>query len=217
MKALHAVFLLIVAIDCHSQEPFVSDQSTADNPLFRIAKAYFRSNPYNIHFSAFLNHLINDPTLSNKTISKRTDTSLFFFKGDYGSHNPFGFQPSKVEIRLAERKVSLEDSLNTTDTILFYQLIGYAYGLQGEEAIKKEFSRFDRKYGKNFYGEDSELEQGDKVIGLIKNYFSIAVTFLSPLSISWAKLDDNQSLFAITFRIKVMQNEAALPVSPDYR
>lgn len=217
MRTIQVFFLLTIAACCRSQEQTNAQQISSDNPIFQVAKNYFRSNPYNIHFSTFLNHLINDPTLSNKTLNKRSDTAFFFFKGDYSSHNPYSFKADRVEIRLAESEVDLEDSLRTIDTLLFYQLVGYSYGAAGTEAVKREFSKFDRKYGKNLYGEISELKKEEEVVGMVKNYFSFALSLLSPLSITWAKLDDYQNVFTITFRIKIMQNEATLPVAPNDR
>jgi hypothetical protein len=208
MKRAQVFFLIIFIIaHCHAQ--------TAD-PIIQIAKNYFRSNPYNMSFSNFLNHLLNDPTLSNKTINKRTDTSFFFFKGDYNGHSPFNFKADRTEIRLAETEMDLEDSLSTTDTLLFYQLLGYSYGEEGGEAVKKEFSKFDRRYGKSFYSQDSDLKKGEEIVGFAKNYFMLT-NLISPISIAWAKLDDFQNVFIITIRIKVIENTATLPIPPDSR
>ena len=214
MRTLVIFFALLGTLCCHSQQPD-PEQVSKDNPIFRAARHYLRSNPYNIHFSAFLNHLMNDPTLSDKTIQKRTDTSLFFFRGIYNNHNPYGFKASRTEVRLTERRVAMEDSLSTVDTLLFYQLIGYGYGAAGIESVKNEFSKFDRRYGNEFYSELGEMKKGDDIVGMIKNYYFLDLTLLSPLSISWEKLDDYQSAFTITFRIKLMQNIATLPISPD--
>jgi hypothetical protein len=216
MKATYAVFFLVfVAKFCYGQEQGDMDEIVKDNPIFKIAKTYFRSNPFNVHFSTFLNHLMSDPKLSNKTVNKRTDTSLFFFRGEYSGHNPYNFKADRVEIRLAEREVTMEDSLSTVDTLLFYQLVGYSYGAAGTEAVKKEFSKFDRKFGHHFYGEDSVLKNENEPIGVVKNYFLLSETFLSPVSISWAKLDNLQNVFTIMFRIKLTQNMATLPQFPD--
>jgi len=200
------LLLLIIAGSCYSQ---------SDEPILQIAKSYFRSNPYKTHFSTFVNHLVNDPTLTNKTLTKRSDTSFFFFKGDYGTHNPFGYKADRTEIRLAETEFAMSDSLSTTDTLLLYQLLGYVYH-EGTDAVKKEFAKFDRKYGKNFYNEDNELKKGDETVGLMRNYFVLATPF-SPISIAWAKLDGFQNVFTITIRMKVIENVATLPVPPDSR
>jgi len=215
MRRFPIIFVLMAALHSHSQEPREPEQVSKDNPIFQAARHYLRSNPYNIHFSAFLNNLMNDPTLTDKTVQKRTDTSFFFFRGVYSTHNPYTFKASRTEVRLAEHPVVMEDSLSTVDTLLFYQLIGYSSGAAGIESVKKEFSKFDRRFGKEFYSELGEMKKGDEIVGMIKNYYFLDLTVLSPLSISWEKLDDYQSTFTITFRIKLTQNIAALPISPD--
>src|SRR4030095_10446448 len=188
----------------------------ASDPIIQVAKTYFRSNPYNIRFSTFLNHLVNDPTLSNKTLATTTETSFFFFKGDYSAHNPFGFKADRAEVRLAETEMELGDSASTIDTLLLYQVLGYSYGNEGTEAVTKEFSKFDRKYGKNFLKQDAQITKGEQIIGSVRNYFVLATPF-SPISIAWARVDDFQSVFTITIRIKVVENTAALPIPPDSR
>jgi hypothetical protein len=216
MKAKVALFLVVfLSKFCYSQVPDEVDEVVKDNPIYKIAKAYFRSNPFGVHFSTFLNHLTHDPTLQNKIINKRTDTSLFFFAGEYKGHNPYSFKADKVEIRLAEREVGVEDSLSTTDTLIFYQLVGYTYAAAGSEAVKKEYSKFDRKFGTHFYGEDSVLKEDDQPIGMVKNYFLLSESFLSPVSINWVRLGDLQSVFTIMFRIKLSQNLATLPQFPE--
>ena len=99
---------------------------------------------------------------------------------------------------------------------MFYQLLGYAYGTVGTEAVKKEFTKFDRRYGKNFFTQDTEIKNGDKIVGFGKNYFTFIST-ISPLSIAWVRLDDLQNVFTITLRMKVQGNVATLPVPPDSR
>jgi len=216
MRRFPLMIALMAGLHGYSQEPPDPEQVSKDDAIFQVARHYLRSNPYNIHFSAFLNHLINDPSLSNKTIQKRSDTSFFFFRGVYSNHNPYSFNASRTEVRLVEHRVVMEDSLSTVDTLLFYQLIGYSFsGVAGTESVKKEFSKFDRKYGKQFYSEPGEVKKGGEIVGMIKNYYFLNLTVLSPLSISWEKLDEYQSAFTITFRIKLRQNIATLPISPD--
>jgi len=214
MKNIQTFFLaIIISAFCHTQTPEFNVSN--NNPIVQIAKNYFRSNPYTLRFSTFLNHLINDPTLSDKTIIKRTDTTFFFFKGVYNNHNPFSFKADRTEIRLAEREVELGDSLSTMDTLFFYQLLGYGYGKEGLESVKKEFSNFDRKYWKKFYSGKTEFKKGDEITGTVKNYFTLPATVYSPIAVSWAKLDGFQNVFTITIRLKRIENIATLPISPD--
>ncbi len=214
MKKFFFIFIAI-AIDacCYAQDDEPGVLQIDAKPLLKIAKDYFRSDPYIVHFSSFLNHLMNDRTLTNKMTIKRTDTSLFFFKGDYTTHNPFDFKAKRTEIRLAEQEIDLQDSIHTKDTILLYQLIGYASDADGVDAVKKEFSKFERKYGKKLQKEDTPLSSGNGATGLVRNYF-FPFDRYSPLVVSWAKLNTSQIVFTITFRIKVIENIASLPYLP---
>jgi hypothetical protein len=111
-KFYPALFLLLICCAAYGQ-----------SSVFKITKEYFRSDPFQKEFSSFLKHLLNDPSLTNKVIEKRTDTSLFYFQGTYTSHNPFFFKPERVEVILAESMVELDSLI--IDTIYVYQLLAY--------------------------------------------------------------------------------------------
>jgi hypothetical protein len=210
------IFILIsiaIGAACYAQDDDAGIPEYDAKLLVKIARDYFRSDPYIVHFSSFLNHLMNDPTLVNKTTVKRTDTTLFFFKGDYTTHNPFAFKAKRTEIRLAEQQINLDDSIHTKDTILLYQLVGYTDGPDAIDEVKKEFSKFERRYGKKLQNEDTPLNSENGVTGLVRNYF-FPFDRYSPLVVSWAKLSDLQTVFTITFRIKVIENVASLPYLP---
>src|SRR5437762_6030635 len=95
-KMLMKIFFIIF-----SSFIFFCHQSSAQQIVYDIAKSYYRSNPFENEFSKFLNHLMNDPTLADKIIHKKTDSTLFFLKGVYSSHNPFFFKANKTEVILA--------------------------------------------------------------------------------------------------------------------
>jgi hypothetical protein len=214
MKKISFFFLTVaVSAGCFAQDDDAGIPEYDAKILVKIAKDYFRSDPYIVHFSSFLNHLMNDPTLTNETTVKRTDTTLFFFKGDYTTHNPFQFKAKRTEIRLAEQQIDLGDSAHTKDTILLYQLVGYAEGPDATDAVKKEFLKFERKYGKKLENEDTPLNSANGVEGMVRNYF-FPFDRYSPLVVSWAKFSESQTVFTITFRIKVVENLASLPYLP---
>ncbi len=111
--------LLFVFIVC-----FSFNSSFAQEGLLEFSKSYFRSDPLSGEFSNFLNHLLNDPSLQDKQIQKRTDTSLFYFSGIYKKYDRFFFKPKRVEIILQEQSIKYIDSL-LPDTLFIYQLIAY--------------------------------------------------------------------------------------------
>lgn len=189
----------------------------AQDVLLQVAKNYFRSNPFNREFSQFLSHIMNDPTLINSVINKRTDSTFFYLRGDYTHHNPFFFKANRTSVIVGEKEIILNDSLQLLDTIVTYQVAGYTgAGKEGEEDVKQEFERFDKKYLKKFVkNEFTELKMGNTVNGAIRNYF-VRYSFLAPLSVAWQKIvATNENVFVITLRFKVSENTATLPITPD--
>jgi len=185
--------------------------SYSQSPVYKIAHSYFRSNPFETEFSSFLKHLLNDPSISNKILEKKTDTSLFFFQGLYTNHNPFFFKPVKVEVALGETVIKL-DSLKT-DTIYTYQLLAYNNDTKKEiEEIKKEFEKIHRRY-KSSFSKVSYAENGpeSKMQAATYNFFD-DLHRISPFSITWLGPSvDKEICLVITIRMKTRYNKAILP------
>jgi|SRR5689334_9793290 len=178
-------------------------QDARSEYLLKIVHNYFRSDPYQNEFGFFLKHLMNDPNLVTKTTRLKTDTSLFYFQGVYKDHNPFGFPSARTEVRLAEKEFVLDDSLSLKDTMIVYQILGFSYnGKTGLASVKNEFTKFNRHYGKHFTSEASDIKQGDEIVGGTEDYFIYAID-ASPLSATWVKVDEVQSAFVITLRLKI--------------
>jgi len=178
-------------------------QNPGTNYLLKIVQDYFRSDPYQNQFGFFLKHLMDDPILITKTTRLKTDTSLFYFQGVYKNYSPFGFLADRTEVRLAENEFIIDDSVSLKDTLVVYQLLGFSYnGKTGLESVKNEFSKFNRRYSKHFITQSSDIKDGEEIVGASKNYFVYGVTS-SPLTVSWAKLDEFQNAFIITLRLKI--------------
>jgi hypothetical protein len=180
--------------------------------VFTIARNYFRSNPFNKDFSSFLSFLINDPTIKNKTMEKKTDSTLFYFEGTYTTHNPFFFKPKKVEVMLTEMIVPI-DSL-PPDTIFAYQLLAYDDdSKEGVQELKKEFEKIFRKYKNNFpRNQYSENSAKTKLPGETYNFFD-PLHAVSPFAVSWFGPDENkETCLVLTIRMDVYKNQAILPV-----
>ena len=193
---------------------FYFSPSFAQESLFQFSKNYFRSDPFVGHFSSFLNHLLNDPSLFEKELKKRTDTSLFYFLGTYKNHNPFFFKPKKLQIQLEQVSVNYGDSL-ANDTIFIYQLLAYADDTEkAKQEIKKEFEKIHRVFNKKFYDSNyQDMKSGDGITGGMHNYF-VAYSPLAPASTLWIKTD-NQLVLNITLRFKANENRAVLAASLD--
>jgi hypothetical protein len=146
---------------------------------------YFRINPFTQEFSQFLNQLMHDPGIANKSLKKRTDSSLFSFMAEYKNFSPYTFLADRTEIRFFEKAFDIGDSTILLDTVLIYQLMGFSNGKDGLDIVKKEFDRFHKRFQKQFVDvQSSDLKKNDEVVGGIINYFVFGTT-ISPLSISW--------------------------------
>jgi len=201
-------FFSVLAVQCMGQNEEDDDapltiQNPGPNYFLKIVKNYFRSDPYQNEFGFFLKHLMNDPILINKTTRLKTDTSLFYFQGVYKNYSPYGFLADRAEVRLAEMEFVIDDSTSLKDTLMVYQLLGFSYnGKAGVESVKDEFLKFNRHYSKHFITQASDIMNGDEITGAMKNYFVYGVA-MSPLTVSWAKLDELQSAFIITLLLRI--------------
>ena len=190
---------------------FCFTQSFAQEGLYQFTKSYFRSDPFEGEFSAFLKHLLKDPVITNRQTLHRTDSSLFSFFGVYNNYNPFFFKPERIEILLEEAPIQYADSI-PVDTIFVYQLFAYADGNNtGKLEVKKEFEKIQRKFNKKFdYDNNEELKTGLEITGGIHNYF-VAYSALAPVSVAWSMLKDTvETVLNLTIRMKSSGNKAIL-------
>ena len=207
MRKCFLFFLFgVPAVHCMSQNeenehPTVTIRYVGNDYLIKIVKNYFRSDPYRNEFGFFLKQLMNDPILVNKSTRLRTDTTLFYFQGVYKNYSPYGFLADRTEIRLAEQELVIDDSLSLKDTLIVYQLLGFNNGKAGLESVKAEYSKFNRRYGKHFITESGSITQGAEIVGAAEDYFIRGVA-ASPVTVAWAKLDESESAFIITLRLK---------------
>lgn len=186
--------------------------------LHKFADEYFRSDPFKGQFSSFLKHLINDPAISEKTIQKKTDTSLYSFFGVYNNYNPFFFKPKRLEVLLEESAVFYNDTTKASDTIFLYQLLAYLDDSpKGKEELSKEFEKIHRQTKRKFFDTSyKEVIDKDNVKTAWHNYF-VPYYGIAPASIIWSKLEEHHELVLnITLRFKISRNETILPM-PLYR
>ncbi len=185
----------------------------AQQGLYEISDDYFRSNPYKSSFSIFLNHLLKDPTITDKHTQLKTDSTLFSFSGTYKTHNPFFYKPEKTVVILEEMPLRYDEALTPADTILTYQLIAYSpMNEKTMKDVKKEFSKIHRVYSKRFSNSKRiPIEEDEEARREAYHYF-VGHRVLSPLTVGWVHLKkENLILLNITLRIKVIANEADLP------
>lgn len=184
--------------------------ANAQHPVQRVAKSYFRSDPFATEFGTFVNHLLNDPKVTEKEITRRTDSGFFYFQGKVNGFNPFFSKPDKIEVVLSEFVATLIDSL-PQDTIFSYQLVAYYSDKNTtQKEIKKEFERI-HKHSKAGFTESKFIDNPDGDGGELYNYF-VPYHLLAPFSLSWHHhKESGQYYIAITLRLKPVANVSRLP------
>lgn len=207
MKKFYIILLFSVGLSASASAQFEG--------LYQFTHSYFRSDPFLGQFSAFMQHLMKDQSITIKQTKLRTDSTLFSFSGIYENFNPFFFKPGKVQIMLKETPVQYSDSLPVADTILVYQLTAFAeISDKGKKDVQNEFEKIHRNYKRRFFDFNfSEFkDDNSKVIGAMHNYF-VPMHGLAPVTVSWG-IEDNtrQPVLMITLRLKTTDNLPALPV-----
>jgi hypothetical protein len=196
-------FILLIAI---------GTTGFSQSPVFKIASSYFRSSPFEQDFSSFLKQLIYDPSITGKIVEKKTDTTLFYFEGNYTNHNPFFFKPTRVTILLTEEIVPVDSS--RTDTVYTYQLFAYDNATtDGIQEVKKEFEKIHKKYRKSFFKTDYiENPAGTTMNGATYNFFD-PLFAVAPFAVTWTGPNTKKEMCLIlTLRLQTRSNQAILPV-----
>jgi len=192
----------------------LSGQIICSQPLYKVTAEYFRQDPFKTTFSQFLNNLIGDPSMTEKDLRKKNDSTLFYMQGTYPAHTPFFFPALRSKMILAERQEFMDTTATSTYTYFVYQLIGYAKpGKEGLKDIKEEFDRLNRRLKKGLTGSvQKALKRGSEESGAIMNYTYRDMVFY-PLTIAWASSEENkENIIAISIRFFVDENQAYLPI-----
>lgn len=178
--------------------------SAQDYNINKVFKTYFPVNPYKYRFTTFYEKLNADPAVVNKSIQKRTDSTLFSFKGAMNSFKFGDFVFTDAEIRLEEIPLKIP-GYNIIDTVLQYQLICFCTGGKtGIEIAKSAFKYFDENLLMPSSKVKTKVEEG-RLTGLMRDY-SYPGLPLSPVSAGWTELYDDKSCFKIIARMKLHQN-----------
>ncbi len=202
--AITISFLLITAV-------------TRSQSVYNISKDYFRADPFKNPFNNFISQLINDPAITEKKITKRSDSVLFYFEGIYKTGNPFFIPVEKCKIILAEKEDRTDDSTRTPFFYYEYQLIGFSGNTKESlKDVKQEFEKLNKKFSRTLSKEEArELKRNNEVAGNIINYSYKNMAFI-PVTLAWASLAEPQDyIIAITLRFLNINNVAYLPIPAD--
>jgi len=176
------------------------------NYVNEIFDTYFRANPFDTGFNVFYQRLSADPALSDKSIQKRTDSTLFSFKGAYENFKRGNFKFTRAEVRLEEIEIETSESLHTKDTLIQYQIICYCMGgKSGLTIAKKVYDNFYKEYHNAFLYSNKEAKEPDETAGAVRHYFSSNLP-ISPVTTLWGRKNENESVFSVAVRMKLKEN-----------
>jgi len=183
----------------------------SQSPIDVISKTYFRTHPFNTKFSSFVKSLQKDPWFTIQEYYLRTDTSFFFLTGTYKNFNPFRYLPKELRLVVAEEEIIHADSLKTHDTVINLQIMGITdTGIANAKAVEREFRRFHNQQSNLFSSSTHQILE-DR--GELYNYFIFQYA-VSPVTIAWGALENNQYTFTITIRFKLKENMATFILAP---
>ena len=198
-KILFPVFMLL-ACSAYSQSPVES-----------VLKTYFRTHPFDMKFSSFVKSLRQDPWFAVDEFQLRTDSTFFFLSGTYKNFNPFRYVPKELRLVVAEEEIIHPDSLKTHDTVINLQIMGITdTGIVNSKVVEKEFKRFHNQQANHFSSNTQQI-LADR--GEIYNYFIFQYA-MSPVTIAWGAIENNQYVFTITIRFKLKENTATYILVP---
>jgi len=186
-----------------------------------IAGKYFRSNPYIGTFSSFINHLVNDPTLTDKEEVKKTDSTLYSFTGFYTKHHPFAFKTGKMQVSLWEESMLLNDTLSLRDTVVNYLLSAHLpYTEANEKMVKKEVAHIYNR-NKRYFSETRKIDMKNKkgeINGGGYNMF-LLMHGIAPFATLW-QIDEKKKEISLHLLFRISnsnnQSESPLPLFPRY-
>ncbi len=208
MKKIVIIFIL---------STYVAYSQNTEDPVYKVAKKYFRSHPFGIKFSSFILSLQKDPWFTVSESYRRTDSTLFFLSGTYKNFKPVQFVPKEIRLHVAEETIFHTDSLKTLDTIINLQLIAIAdSSVFGMKEVQKEFKRFNSSQSRHFSSSTYKFYPNDgPLVTETYNYFVFPFS-IAPTTVSWGLLPDSrQYAFIVTIRFKLKQNIADYILTPE--
>ncbi|OJU25570.1 MAG: hypothetical protein BGN92_11035 [Sphingobacteriales bacterium 41-5] len=184
-----------------------STQTFSQSRFGSVVEKYYRVNPFEGSFPAFVKSLSSDPELLDKTLIPKSDSSNYFLKGTYEVFNPFSINAEKVEMLFAEHQQEIqEQNVSTLYTVYTYQILAYFDDTDlNRKMVLKDYNAIKKNLKKEMAVEIGSLKGFKNVEdGEISNYY-FSNSFISPLTLSWQTLSQSKKL-ALTMITKLAVN-----------
>ena len=207
MKKLSFIFLFCM----------LGKTTLSQNSLVKAVKLYYRVNPFDRKFSAMLTTILSDTSFVKVDMKKRTDSNFFFLNGYYKRFNPFDFKTTRTEMRLVENEIVVADTGKLTDTIIIYQLLGVAgTGEDNKQKVRKEFEKFHKRFSYDFFRDDYREAMSEGQVGAAMRNYYVPGRSIPAMTVAWGKMPGEEYyVFSVTLRLKIIENFADLPKTPN--
>jgi hypothetical protein len=196
---------------------FISS-SQGQYTFLKAVKVFYKVNPFDRKYSAVLNNILSDTSFVKTQMVKRTDTNFFFLSGYYKRFNPFDFfYAQQTQLRVAEYEITHADAKKTNDTLIIYQISGISGpGEENKTRVQKELEKFNKKFRYDFSTMDIKETTNDGLTTAVVYNYYFAGRSIPAMSAAWGKMPgENNYVFTITLRLKIIENFADLPKAPD--
>ena len=121
-------------------------------------------------------------------------------------------------MRLVENEIVVADTGKLTDTIIIYQLLGVTGpGDENKEKVQKEFSKFHKRFSYDFFRDEYKEAMSEGMVGAaMRNYYVMGRSIPVMTTVAWGKMPGEENyVFTITLRLKIIENFADLPKTPN--
>ncbi|MBO9620651.1 MAG: hypothetical protein J7539_16630 [Niabella sp.] len=185
-------------------------QLQGQNQFFKIVKDYFRVDPFAGRFSDFIDAVKTDSELNGMEMVPKTDTSLFSIRADYKTFNPFTIKARRVTMALAEKKLPVNTTPETYDTLMLYMVTGFFDSTKETlQMVQKEYKKINAKIRKDLPASGvaslsklKEIKEGE-----ITNH-AVNGALTAPISVAWYLTEENELALIIVLRMKYANNKA---------
>lgn len=215
MKNFFLIFFVCLSASVYSQSSFDAiiynfyGKNPRQKSYIGIVKEYYRVNPFEGKFSAFVHALITDAEIKNNITHLKTDTSLFKFNGEYENFQPLNVKASKVLIKLEETPI-INNNGTAVDTVYIYQVVAFLENTPTNlKLVQKQFEQTNKKLKRELTHNEHLDLKGIKNIseGLLINYFWGDLS-VAPISFSWQIHNNNNIAVTMLLRFDVIRGYA---------
>ena len=198
-KGLLISFVLL-SISSYAQLPISLPQDTSGlfQNINKVSKKYIGVD-LATPFQELVDQVFKDPEITIDTTISRSDSTVFYLRGNHKTFNPFHIKLDSVRLIIAEVKRLDSKTKNIRDTAFYLQTEGIVVGENEFQNIRKRFRALDKELRHSFSKPYRSTTKNKKeVLGEGIEYYSAGP--MPVLNITCGKKNNNTSVIVITVK-----------------